>query len=312
MENPRRPVAFAELERLGIALRDMSAHRPYPAALRQDHRDRLLLDHLRPVDIAGGRGDLADPRPPLVTELVAHRRQVALQPVSLLDRALDQRRQLGTLPGQRSPLLGNLQLLELAQAAQPHVEDRLGLPVAQPKLRDHHRLGFILGADDLDHPVEVEERDQHPVENLEPIVDLADPRGRAVEQHLDLERQPRGQRLFEAHHPGRAVLVEHVEVQWEAHLELGHLVQALLEQRRVDRPAPRLEDDPQILRALVAHVGQDRQFLVADQPRDRLDQPPLLHPIGDLGHQQMPAPALLDDLLDPRAQPEAPPPRRIG
>ncbi len=312
MEDPLGGVALAELQCLGIPLGDMPAHRSDPAALRQDHRDRLLLDHLAPVDLAMRRRHLADPRPPFVAEFVAHRRKVALEPIALLDRALDQRRQLGALLDQPAALLGDLHLLELAQAAQPHVEDCLGLPVAQRKLFDHHRLGLVLGADDLDHAVEVQKRDQKPVEQFQPLVDLADPRAASAQQHLDLERQPREQRLAEAQHARRAVLVEHVEVKREAHLQLGHLVQTLLEQPRIDGARPRLEDDPQILRALVAHIGQDRQFLVADQPRDRLDQPPLLHPVGDLGHQQMPAPALLDHLLDPRAKAERPPPGRIG
>ncbi len=51
-----------------------------------------------------------------------------------------------------------LHLLEPPQAAQPHVEDRFGLPVVELELGHHHRLGLILGADDLDHAIEVEDR----------------------------------------------------------------------------------------------------------------------------------------------------------
>ena len=79
----------------------------------------------------------------------------------------------------------------LRKLPQPHVEDRLGLAVGQREFGDHHRLGLVLGADDLDHPVEVEEGDQVAVEQLEPVVDLADPVLGAADQHLDLERRAR-------------------------------------------------------------------------------------------------------------------------
>ncbi len=110
------------------------------------------------------------------------------------------------------------------------------------------------------------------------------------------------QRLLEAHHARRPRLVEHVEVEREAHLQVGQPVEALLEQRGIDRAAARLQHDPHLVVALVAHVGQDRQLLVGDQLGDLLDQLALLHAIGDLVDQQVPAAALLDHLLDPRAQ----------
>ena len=72
----------------------------------------------------------------------------------------------------------------------------------------------------------------------------------------------------------------------------------------IDGAAARLEDDPQILGAFVADVGQDRQFLVGDQGRDLLDQLALLDAIGDFADQQVPAAALFGDLLDPRPKPE--------
>ncbi len=41
-----------------------------------------------------------------------------------------------------------------------------------------------------DHPVEVEEGDQEAVEQLEPVVDLADPHLRLADEDLDLELEP--------------------------------------------------------------------------------------------------------------------------
>ena len=172
------------------------------------------------------------------------------------------------LLGQRRALLADLHLLELAQAAQAHVEDRFGLAVGQREFGHHHRLGLVLGADDLDHPVEVEEGDQEAVEQLEPVVDLADPRPRCgSDQHLDLEVEPGEQRLLEAHHARRAGRVEHVEVEREADFEVGQPVQAFEQQVGIDGPRARLEDQPDLLVALVLDVGEDRQLLVGDQLR---------------------------------------------
>ena len=246
----------------------MALHRPDPAALRQDDRDRLLLDHRRPVDLARRR-DFLDPGAAFVAELVlAAPARSLLQPASAAAP--------GSRPASSSSsrslasavaLPADLHLLELAQAAQAHVEDRFGLAVGQREFRHHHWLGLVLGADDLDHPVEVEVGDQEAVEQLEPVVDLADPHLAAADQHLDLEREPCGQRLLEAHHPWRPGCVEHVEVEREADLEIGQPVTGFRAAGR-DRPCgPRLEDQPHLLVALVLHVGEDRQLLVGDQLR---------------------------------------------
>src|SRR3546814_8242442 len=92
-----------------------------------------------------------------------------------------------------------LHLLQLAQAAQPHVQDRFGLAVGQVELGDHHRLGLVLGADDLDDPVEVEEGDQIAADQFQPIVDLADPMLGAADEDDDLMLQPFGQQRSEEH-----------------------------------------------------------------------------------------------------------------
>ena len=108
-------------------------------------------------------------------------------PSALAGRALDQLDQLLALLGQRVALAADLHLLELAQAPKAHVEDRLSLAVGQREFGHQDRLGLILAADDLDHPVEVEIGDEEAVEQLDPIVDLADPDLAPADQDLDLE-----------------------------------------------------------------------------------------------------------------------------
>src|SRR3546814_1507055 len=63
------------------------------------------------------------------------------------------------------------------------------------------------------------------------------------------------------------------------------------------------QHDAQILGALVAHILQDRQLLVGDQLRDRLDQLALGDPIGNFADDELPGAARL--LFDSRGFPAA-------
>ena len=135
---------------------------------------------------------------------------------------------------------------------------------------------------------------------------------RAPEQHLALVVEPGAQHLLQPHDPRRAAVDQHVHVEREADLEVGHAEQPLHQQRRIDGPRPRLEHDAHVLGALVAHVGEDRQLLRRDQLGDLLDQLALLHPVGDLGDDDLPLAAA--ELLDrpARAQAEAAAPGPVG
>ena len=58
--------------------------------------------------------------------------------------------------------------LELAQGAQAHVEDRVGLDLGELERLHQRRLGLILGADDLDDLVEVQIDGEIAFQHLEP------------------------------------------------------------------------------------------------------------------------------------------------
>ena len=90
------------------------------------------------------------------------------------------------LLGQGLVLLADLHLLQLAQAAQAHVQDRLGLHVGQAEALDQARLGLLLLADDADHLVEVEVDQQVAVQDLQPALD----RGQAVVGAADQDLVP--------------------------------------------------------------------------------------------------------------------------
>ena len=177
----------------------------------------------------------------------------------------------------------DLELLEPAQRAQAHVEDRLGLRVGELERLDHLGLGLVLLADDLDQPVEVEIGDQVAVEDFQPPLDRGQPEGRAPHQHFAPMVEEGLQRLAQVHDPGRVVLVEDVEVEREADFEVG-LPEKLLHQELGRHVAgARLEHDAHVVGQFVAHVFQDRQLLGVDDLGDALDQLALLDLVGNLG-----------------------------
>ena len=173
------------------------------------------------------------------------------------------------------------------------------------ELGHQHRLRLVLGADDRDHPVEVEVGDQQPVEHLQPGVDPLQPEarrgaaarrggGRGRRAAPPCSEQTCGVRpsistfMFIAKRVSRSLAAE----------------QHLHQHRRVDGARARLQHDADVLGALVAHVGEDRDLLGVDQLGDALDQLALLHLVGDLGDDDLPRAAA--EILDrpARAQPE--------
>ncbi len=126
---------------------------------------------------------------------------------------------------------------------------------------------------------------------------------RTAAQHIELMLDPLRQRLLQRHHPRRAILVEHVQVERDARFEVGQPEQAVHQGLRIDRAGARLQHDADLLVALVAHIGQDRQFLVVDQDGDRLDQLGLGHLVWHLADHGDPGAAAL--ILDRPARADA-------
>ena len=190
----------------------------------------------------------------------------------------------------------DLDLLELGERAQPHVEDRVGLKLGEVEGR--HQLGLrIVGLpDDADDLVDVEERDQQAVEDLEPPHDRGEAMVGAALDDLASMVEPVAQRVLQAEHDRRLAAHQHVHVERDAGLELGELEDRLHHNDRVDLPRPRLQHEADLVGRLVADVDDQRQFAVVDELGDALDQPALRHEIGNLGHHHDPGPA--PEILD--------------
>ena len=153
-------------------------------------------------------------------------------------------------------LLADLHLLELAQAAQAHVQDRLGLHVGQGEPLDQARLGLFFLADDTDDLVEVEIDQQIAVEDFQPALDRRETVVGAADQDLVAVIQPTAQHLLQRHHPGGAGRVKDIHVEREPrfqgcrsedrfHQHFGFGAAGLGFQHKTDRVA-----------ALVADVAQ--------------------------------------------------------
>ena len=283
-------IAFLVLELL--VQRQVPLGPPHPALLRQDDGDRFLLDHRIHAEFHRGCG-FRDRGPPtaefgLGPVFLAQRTEIALQPRALARRAAKQLLQLLLLLEQVVLLAAQLHFLQLAQAAQPHVEDRFGLAVSEAELFHHDRLRIVLVADDLDHAVEVEEGGDVPFDQFQPPRDLFQPVPAAALEDVDLAGDPVVEQLLQPHHHRRAIGVEHVEVEPETGLEIGQLVEAFLEQFRIDIAAARDQHDADLRIALVAHVLEYGQLLVRDRSGYLLDQLALGDLVGNFADDQLP------------------------
>ena len=211
------------------------------------------------------------------------------------------------------PVLGlDLDLFELAQRPEPHIEDRLGLHIGQVEPRHHHGLRLILVADDADHLVEIEIGDQEAVEHFEPVLDLLQPvLGAAAQHHLAMI-EPLLQHLDKAQHLRDLPLRQHRHVERHARLKLRQPEKLLHEQRRIHIARFRLDDDTDVLRELVVDIAEQRQLLGLQQVGHLLDEPRLLHAVGDFGDDDLigAAPRVLD--MPARAQAERAAPGLVG
>ena len=202
--------------------------------------------------------------------------------------AFDQLDQIFALQLQRVQLAPQLHLLQPPQRPQPHVQDRLCLPVIQVKLGHHNRLWLILSTDNLDYAVKIEIRDDVPAKQFQSRVDFFQPVLRTADEDFDLVRQPRAQQFADAHHLRHTMRIKHIHVETKTRFEIGQPIQRILQIFGVNIAAFGNQNDANFGVALVADIIQDRQFFVGNQLRDLLDQLAFLHLIGDFADHQLP------------------------
>src|SRR6476619_2507960 len=196
---------------------DMTFERTHPTLVGDDDGHGLALDKGL-LD----RGEIVFRRIGKLGAAFAERRFGSEDIAHLADLLAD----LGPLLGFRSEkaldalqfaaevlVLGaDLHFLELAQRTETHVEDGVGLNFVQLERLDQRRLRLVLGADDLDHLVDVQIGDQVTAEHFEPVLDLRLAVIGAADQHVAQMVEPFAQALGKPHHFGDLALDQHAEV----------------------------------------------------------------------------------------------------
>ena len=94
--------------------------------------------------------------------------------------------------------------------------------------------------------------------------------------------------------------------------ELAELEKLLHHHFGLDVSRPRLEHDAHVLRQLVAHVAEQWRLLFVEELGKLLDEPRLLHAVGDLGDHRDPAAAARFLLCPAGAQADRAAPGPVG
>ena len=240
--------------------------------------DQVLVGHL-----AVGRDDAGATVVAVLVddllELVAHDRALALR----LGQDVFQVGDLGLDLGQ---VVDDALAFQGGQAAQLHVQDRLGLDLVdveqldQALLRDVHRLRR---PDQRDHFVERVERLDQTAQDVGALVGLAQPVGGAPHDDVELMVDVVPDQLVQPQRAGHAV-DDRQHVGAEAGLQLGVLVE-VVQHHLGHGVALELDDDAQAdaVTALVLDVGDAGQLAVADLLGDRGDEVVVVDLVGQLG-----------------------------
>ena len=147
--------------------------RAHPALLAEHHRHRLAR-HQFGLGQRLRRAARDQRRAARVAELLRVGEQFVLDQLLQLGLAGEDRDDLLALGGELVLLAADLHLLQPRQLAQLGFEDVVGLLLAQLEARHQHRLGLVLAADDADHLVQVEERDQQAFQQVQAALDLVE------------------------------------------------------------------------------------------------------------------------------------------
>ena len=299
-EQPRHEVLVARLhaaQSLAAApLRPVLGDRValHVAEVRHGHDHVLLGDQVLGVDHVDRARDLGAARVAVLLadlgQLLEHDLEHAGVAGQQALQVLDARPHLGQL-------VEHALALERGERAQAHLEDRVGLALAEREAL-HQRAArggrVVGGADQRDHLVEVVEHEGQALEDVRARLGLAQVVDGAPDHHLAAEVEEVAQHLLQRERL-RAAVDERQHVDAEGGLQRRLLVE--LVERHVGRGvALELDHHADALAvALVAQVGDPVDASLAHVLGDLLEQRRLVHHERDLGdHDARAALAFLD------------------
>ena len=264
-----------------------------PALFGQHHSDRLGTHHLQLTEGFGLRpqhqGGTAR-----VAKLFRHRQQFIFDQGLEPGGATQDFLQLIPLGRQLVLLAADTDLLQFRQVAQLQFQHRFRLRIAEPETLHQRGLGFVLGADDLDHLIDIEERDQVTLEDVQaleyPLQAMLEPAPHCV----GAKRQPLPQDTVQPLHAGPAVNTYHVQVDPVAALQVGAGEQVAHQALDIDAVRARYDDQSGgvLVIRLIPQVGYHGQFLCLHLLGDLLQHPRPGHLVGQGAHHDITALAL--------------------
>ncbi len=192
-------------------------------------------------------------------------------------------------------LVFDLVALERSQAPQREIEDRLRLQLREAELLHQagaRGLGVLRSANQLDDRVEILERDQQAVEDMQSRLGFLQLETRAPRENNFAMLEERDEHLQQRHLLGPA-LVDAEQDDAVALLHLGELVELVEHDARLG-VALELDDDAHAVAiGLVADVADALDALVVDQLGHPLDHARLVHLVGNFANDDRRARAAL-------------------
>ena len=148
--------------------------------------------------------------------------------------------------------------------AQLGLEYRLSLLIGEFEALDQYRFWLILGAHDANHFVEIQVRNQHAVEDVQPGAELRQPMVQAAAHGGFAKFQPFQQQFLQAHHARPSVEGDHVDVHPIIALEIGGCEQMSHERGDIHTIGFRHEHQSSrvLMIRLVAKILDHRQLLL--------------------------------------------------
>src|SRR5918996_4519903 len=248
-----------------------------------DRDDEILVgDQVLDVELAFVGDDL---RPALVAVLVLDHTKLVGHDGPNSGGITEDRAELGDRPLQLLVLFADLVLLQRRQAAQLDVGDVVGLDLGQSEPR-HQSLARLFGvgrcADQFDDVVDVVEGDDQPLEDVGPLLGLAQPIAGASDNYFDLVGDVRLDRIRQVESAGNTVDECH-HVHAEVVLQLSALVELIEDDLRNRIPLQIDHKTDAGARRLVSDIGNPLQLLGVDKVRNLLGQASLVNHVRDLG-----------------------------
>ncbi len=183
----------------------------HPALVGKDHGNRLARGELL-LGQGDGGGALHQRGAAIVAVLLGIRQDLFLQQGAETALGTQDEFQLVALFRQLVLFGAQLEFFELGQVAEFELEDRLGLGLGDIETLHHHPARLFLGADDLDHLVDVEVGDEQTFEDVQAGQHLVETILQAAAHRLTAEAQPLGEDGLEIFHLGPVVQTQDVEV----------------------------------------------------------------------------------------------------